>query len=65
MYKAHDIRAFAASWKFLQNMVMESILQARHWKAHNTFIQYYLKDLTVMRGNLLQLGPLMVGYQVL
>ena len=42
--KAHDVRAFAASKAFQSGVSVEQILSARHWKLHNTFTQFYLKD---------------------
>ena len=35
--KAHDIRAFAASKAFYGGVSVDQIMQACHWKAHNTF----------------------------
>ena len=43
--KAHDVRAFAASKAFQGGVSLEQIISAWHWKAHNTFTQFYLKDL--------------------
>ena len=43
--KAHDIRAFAASKAFYGVIPVDKIMQACHWKAHNTFTNFYLKDL--------------------
>ena len=40
----HDIRAFAASKAFYGGVSVDQIMQACHWKAHNTFTN--LKDLT-------------------
>ena len=42
--KAHDVRAFAASKAFKSGISLEQILSACHWKSHNTFTQFYLKD---------------------
>ena len=44
--KAHDIRAFAASKAFYGGVSVDQIMQACHWKAHNRFTNFYLKDLT-------------------
>ena len=44
--KAHDVRAFAASKAFYGGVSMDQILQACHWKSHNTFTFFYLKDLS-------------------
>ena len=48
--KAHDVRAFAASKAFYGCVCvcvsMDQVMQACHWKSHNTFTRFYLKDLT-------------------
>ena len=63
--KAHDIRAFAASKAFYGGVSVE-IMQACHWKAHNTFTNFYLKDLTWSdNDNNMYLGPVVAAQQVL
>ena len=42
--KAHDVRAFAASKAFQSGVSLDQILSVCHWKSHNTFAQFYLKD---------------------
>ena len=42
---AHDIRAFATSKAFYGGVSVDQIMQACHWKTHNTFAIFYLKDL--------------------
>ena len=55
--KAHDIRAFAASKAFYGGESMDQIMHC-HWKAHNTFTNFYLKDLTLSdNDNNMYLGP--------
>ena len=44
--KAHDVRAFTASKAFYGGVSVDQILQACHWKSHNTFTSFYLKDLS-------------------
>ena len=44
--KAHDVRAFAASKAFYGGVSMDQIMSACHWKSHNTFTRFYLKDLS-------------------
>ena len=64
--KAHDIRAFAASKAFYGGVSVDQIMQACHWKAHNTFTIFYLKDLTWSdNDNNMYLGPVVVAQQVL
>ena len=62
--KAHDIRAFAASKAFYGGVSVDQIMQACHWKAHNTFTNFYLKDLTDTDNNM-YLGPVVAAQQVL
>ena len=64
--KAHDIRAFAASKAFYGGVSVDQIMQACHWKAHNTFTNFYLKDLTWSdNDNNIYLGPIVAAQQVL
>ena len=64
--KAHDIRAFAASKAFYGEVSVDQIMQAYHWKAHNTFTNFYPKDLTWSdNDNNLYLGPVVAAQQVL
>ena len=63
--KAHDIRAFEASKAFYGGVSVYQIMQACHWKAHNTFINFFLKDLTWSDDNNMYLGPVVVAQQVL
>ena len=64
--KAHDIRAFAASKAFYGGVSVDQIMQACHWKALNTFTNFYLKDLTWSdTDNNMYLGPVVAAQQVL
>ena len=64
--QALDIRAFAASKAFYGGVSVDQIMQACHWKAHNTFTNFYLKDLTWSdNDNNMYLGPVVVAQQVL
>ena len=66
--KAHNIRAFAASKAFYGGVSVDQIIeimQACHWKAHNTLTNFYLEDLTWSdNDNNMYLGPV-VAAQVL
>ena len=55
--KAHDVRAFAASKAFQSGVSLDQILSACHWKSHNTFTQFYLKDVAWADSELFHLGP--------
>ena len=63
---AHDIRAFAASKAFYGGISVDQIMQACHWKPHNTFTNFYLKDLAWSdNDNNMFLGPVVAAQQVL
>ena len=62
--KAHDVRAFAASKAFRSGISLDQILSACHWKSHNTFTQFYLKDVAWADSELFHLGPIVAAQQV-
>ena len=62
--KAHDVRAFAASKTFQSGVSLEQILSACHWKSHNTFTQFYLKDVAWADSELYHLGPVVAAQQI-
>ena len=62
---AHDIRAFAASKALYGGVSVDQIMQACHWKSHNTFTNFYLKDLTWSHNDNMYLGPVVAAQQVL
>ena len=65
LVKVHDIWAFAASKAFDGGISVDQIMQACHRKAHNTFTNFYLKDLTWSGDNNMYLGPVVAAQQVL
>ena len=62
--KAHEVRAFAAAKAFQLGVSLEEILSACHWKSHNTFTQFYLKDVAWADTELFHLGPVVAAQQV-
>ena len=66
LVQVNDIRAFVASKVFYGGVSVDQIMQACHWKAHNTFTNVYLKDLTWSdNNNNMYLGPVVAAQQVL
>ena len=60
--KAHDVRA---AFKAFQSVIsLEQILSACHWKSHNTFTQFYLKDVAWADSELYHLGPVVAAQQI-
>ena len=62
--RAHDVRAFAASKAFQGGVPLDQILSACHWKSHNTFTQFYLKDVARADSELYHLGPVVAAQQI-
>ena len=62
--RAHDVRAFAASKAFQGGVSLDQILSACHSKAHNTFTQFYLKDVACSDSNIYHLGPVVAAQHV-
>ena len=51
---------------FYDGVLVDQIMQACHWKTHNTFPNFFLKDLTWSNNdNNMFLGPEVVAQQVL
>ena len=66
--KAHETRAFAASKAFYRGISMDQIIQACHWKSHNTFTRFYLRDLAGQSDQSegsFQLGAFIAAQQVM
>ena len=62
--KAHDVRVFATSEAFQSGISLEQILSACHWNSHNTFTQFYLKDVVRVHSELFLLGPVVAAQQI-
>ena len=62
--KAHDVSSFAASKAFQSGISLDQILSACHWKSHNTFTQFYFKDVAWADSELFHLGPVVAAQQV-
>ena len=58
--RGHDVRAFAAS-KAFQGGSPWTRFSTCHWKAHNTFTQFYLKDVAWANLELYHLGNVMAA----
>jgi len=61
----HAIRGMAASLAFRGGADIDEILRACSWQSQTTFTEYYLKDVSVIQGELSRLGPLSVAQQIL
>jgi hypothetical protein len=61
---AHSVRSMAVSWASLRNVGVNSLMEACFWKAKNTFVSFYLKDLTEVEDDVCRLGRLPVSSSI-
>ena len=62
--RSHDVRAFAASKAFQGGVSLIRPDPLSHWKSHNTFTHFYLKDLAWADSELYHLGPVVAAQQI-
>ena len=47
-FQARELRAFASSLAFHQNYSLKQVMEAASWRNNNTFVSFYLRDLSQM-----------------
>ena len=62
--RAHDVRAMAASLAFKGRISLEQVLSSCYWRSHNTFTNFYLKDICWENENIFKLGPIVSAQHV-
>lgn len=62
--RAHDLRAMSTSWNAHKNLRIGEILRSAQWRSHNTFISYYLLDMSVLEDEMYKLGPLVTAQSI-
>ena len=62
--RPHEVRALSTSMAWKANLALDEILHAACWTNHNTFTSFYLKDLSLIKGLLHSLGPLVAAQNV-
>jgi len=60
----HAIRGMAATLAFRGSADLEDVLSTCSWASQTTFTDFYLKDVSVVQGDLSRLGPLSVAQHV-
>ena len=61
---AHSVRSMSVSWASLKNVGLNQIMDSCFWKSPNTFISFYLKDLTTIEGSMHKIGKMSVSSTV-
>ena len=59
--RAHEHRALASSWAYLNSIPLEEVLQAAFWSNSNVFAVHYLRDFGNQKANLRALGPVIAA----
>jgi len=62
--RAHDLRAMSTSWNAHQNLRLGDIMRAAQWRSHNTFISFYLMDMSAMEEGMYRLGPIVTAQEI-
>ena len=61
----HQVRSLATSLASAGGASMQHVMKAGTWTNHSTFTHHYLQDVTILRGQLKALSPLVVAqYQM-
>ena len=63
-FQARELRAFASSLAFHQNYSLKQVMEAASWRNNNTFVSFYLRDLSQM-GDVTTVGPFVAGQQII
>ncbi|MES9880851.1 MAG: hypothetical protein ABW185_08225 [Sedimenticola sp.] len=62
---AHEVRALANSWSWLNSTPLDQVLRAGYWSVENAFIKFYLRDMSPQSRALFALGPLVSAQTVI
>ncbi len=60
----HDVRKYAVSWAYRNQVSVGNLLRVCKWKSPNAFIKYYLKDCLAIREGMYTLGPIVSAGQI-
>jgi len=61
---AHEVRALSASWSAMNSTAVDTIMEACTWRGHNTFTDFYLRDMCSFRDDMFSLGDIVTGQTV-
>ena len=62
--RAHDVRTMAASLAFKGGVSLEQVLSSCYWRSHNTFTNFYLKDICWENDDIFKLGPIVSAQHI-
>ena len=62
--RAHELRAFSASWAYMNYISLEEILKSGVWSSSSLFASHYLRDFREQTENLRAMGPIIAAQKV-
>ncbi len=62
---AHELRAIAMSTLFKYTHNLSSVMGAACWRNHNTFSQFYLREITLTNDDIMTLGPIIADQEII
>lgn len=61
---AHEVRALASSWAWFNKIPLQEVVKASFWSSENSFIRFYLRDISVVASSLAAIGPIVAAQSV-
>ena len=61
---AHEVRALASSWAWSNKVPLDDIVKAGFWSSENSFIKFYLRDVSILASSLASLGAVVAAQAV-
>ena len=62
--RAHELRATASSWAYVNQVRLEDILAAASWRSSGVFQGSYLRDMSSIVDGMATLGPIVAAQHV-
>ena len=62
--RAHELRAIASSWAYVNQVRLEDILAAASWRSSGVFQGSYLRDMSSIADGMATLGPIVAAQYV-
>ena len=62
--RAHELRAIASSWAYVNQVRLEDILAAASWRSSGVFQGSYLRDMSSIVDGMATLGPIVAAQHV-
>ena len=62
--RAHELRAIASSWAYVNQVRLEDILAAASWRSSGVFQGSYLRDMSSIADGMATLGPIVAAQHV-